>query len=154
MALKITKSFSSKLIGELTEAVIRIENYRIEKMTGHFHVTIAMFKNESDAENAKFKYIEELELDILERREFPMAVPPLITVDEIEYEYPTYLIFPFTKEIEIDVPYKEDDIELTRKEKKHVIDISVIQPDPYTWAYIQLKEELAPIFGAENIIDC
>ena len=182
MAIKITKSFTSPLLGELTEAIVRIENYRIEKLTGEFQVTLAMFRNITDADTFKFQYVEDLKRPLQARPKPPIIVPPAILVDGVEKEYPTYLIFPLTvdevtdemvntyediKTIETYIENDEDGnpVEKTREKTtrviastdiliKHRIDITVVGSDPYGWAYSKMKPYFEEIFGAENIIDC
>jgi hypothetical protein len=179
MAIKINKTFNSAAAGELTEAVVRIENYRIEKLTGIFHVTLAMFKNETDASDFKFTYIEEFLEPHLRTKQPPMVVPSAIVIDGVDKFYPTYIQIPFTtpEEVEEDVyedmktteSYSDFDSdgnvvqktrEVTVSQKtgtimvtKNRIDMSVIGSDPYGWAYSKIKPYFADLFGAENLTD-
>jgi hypothetical protein len=179
MAIKITKAFVSPVIGDVTEAVVRIENYRIEKLTGLFHVTVAMFKNEADAEDFKFTYVEDFLEPHLLKKQPPMVVPVAIVVDDVEKTYPTYLQIPFTTPVEVEEDVYEnmvttevysdfdDDGNVVQKTRnitvnqktgtitvtKNKIDMSVIGSDPYTWAYNKIKPYFEDLFGAENLTD-
>ena len=180
MAIKINKTFNSLLAGELTEAVVRIENYRIEKLTGLFHVTLAMFKNETDAADFKFTYIEEFLAPQSEwKKHPPMVIPTAIIVDGEEKTYPTYIQIPFTTPVEVEEGVYEDmtttetytdfdddgnvvqkSREVTVSQKtgtimvsKNKIDMTVIGSDPYGWAYGKVKPYFEEIFGAENLTD-
>jgi hypothetical protein len=177
MAIKITKAFVSPFLGDLTEAVVRIENYRIEKLTGLFHVTLAMFKDESDAADFKFEYIEDFLEPHLLKKQPPMVVPPAIVIDGEEKTYPTYIQIPFTTPMEVEEEVYEDMVttevysdfdddgnvvqktrNITVSQKtgtitvtKNKIDMTMIGSDPYTWAYDKIKPYFEELFGAENI---
>jgi hypothetical protein len=179
MAIKITKSFVSPMLGDLTEAVVRIENYRIEKLTGLFHVTLAMFKDSADAEDFKFTYLEDFLEPHLRTTQPPMVVPVAIVIDGVEKTYPTYLQIPFTTQVEVEEDVYEDMVttevysdfdddgnvvqktrNVTVNQKtgtimvtKNRIDMSVIGSDPYTWAYDKIKPYFEELFGAENLTD-
>lgn len=180
MALKINAPIISINHGLLTEAVVRIENYRVNKYAGQAEVTVLMFKDEEDARLGKYTYADEVNAPLMDRRPLPAIVQVELIYKDKNIEYPTYLEFPlYTQEtVEIDVyedqevneTYYDFDEEGNVIEKTHTkiasvktgtkqvtrekLDISIVESNLYSWCYTRVKEKFGEIFGIENISDC
>lgn len=180
MALKINAPIISINHGLLTEAVVRIENYRVNKYAGQAEVTVLMFKDEEDANLSKYIYADEVNAPLMERRPLPAVVQIELIYNGQEIEYPTYLEFPLYTEETVEVDVYEDQtinetyydfdeegnvIEKTRTKISQVksgtksvtrqkLDISIVENNLYSWCYARVKEKFGEIFGIENISDC
>jgi hypothetical protein len=180
MALKINAPIISRNHGLLTGAVVRIENYRVNKYAGQAEVTVLMFKDEQDAELSKYSYADEVNAPIQLRRPLPAVVQVELVYEEKEIEYPTYLEFPlYTPETSIVDVYEErmvtetyndfdeegNVIQKSREKMASVktgtkevvrqkLDISIVESHLYSWCYARVKEKFGEIFGIENISDC
>jgi hypothetical protein len=180
MAFKINAPIISRNYGLLTEAVVRIDSYRVNKFAGQAEVTALMFKDEQSAAESKFVYADELKAPLMERRALPEIVQAELLYNDQKIEYPTYLEYPlYTPETTyIDVfedrvvseTYNDFDeegnvIEKTREKtipviigKREVVrqklDIMIVEKNLYEWCYQRLKETFGEIFGIENISDC
>jgi hypothetical protein len=179
MSIKINQTIESINGGTLTEAVVRIENYRINKFNGKLEITVVMFKNEEEAAKTKLTYVEDGEGDLYFTSEIG-PISPNLTYNGQKIEYPTLLIYNLsTPETVTEDVYEErtetrpfttfdedgNVVESTREVKvrvkngtrevtKNKIDITVIGDDVYSYAYARIKESFGEIFGASNITDC
>lgn len=155
MSLKINVPITSKNHGLLTEAMIKIENYRVNKFAGQAEVTVFMFKDEKDAELSKYIYADELHQPLIERRPLPGVVQVELIYDGKEIEYPTYLEFPlYTPEV-MQQDVFEEGVKIGTKEIiRQRLDISIVENNLYSWCYAKVKEKFGEIFGIENISDC
>ena len=179
MAIQINAHITSRNKGELTAAVVKIESYRINKFAGLYECTVTMWKDLEDAANCKPLYKEDIFCDIKDRKIHPNPVSPELIYNGQEVEYPTYITFELYSPIEVDEEYIENEdreetynsfdeegnvvqktrtvsipVSKTRRVTKNKIDISLVEGNPYSWAYDKLKEALGEIFGAENLTDC
>lgn len=146
MSFKINAPIMTRNHGLLNGAVVRIENYRVNKYAGQAEVTVYMFKDEHDASLSKYIYADEVNAPIGKRRPFPAVVQVELVYDGKEIEYPTYLEYPlYTPETSI-----VDGKEVVRQK----LDISIVESNLYSWCYAKVKETYGEIFGAENISDC
>jgi hypothetical protein len=180
MSLKINVPIISRNHGLLTEAVVRIENYRVNKYAGQAEVTVLMFKDEEDARLSKYTYADEVNAPLELRRPLPAVVQVELVYDDKEIEYPTYLEFPlYSPETSIVDIYEDQKVtetyndfdeegnvvEKTREKMTAVkigtkevvrqrLDISIVENNLYGWCYHKVKEKFGEIFGIENISDC
>jgi hypothetical protein len=179
MAIQINAPITSRNKGELTAAVVRIESYRINKYAGLFECTVTMFKDLEDAAHSKPLYKEDIFCDISVRKIYANPVSPELIYNGENVEYPTYITFEMYTPVEVEEEYTENETQTetyntfdeegnvvqsireitvpvtkTRTVTKNMINIELIDGDPYGWAYKKLKEALGEIFGAENLTDC
>ena len=183
MALQINQEIETLNKGTVTNPYIRIESYRIDKMLGVLIAVAAMYATKEEATSNSFVYTEDF-LDPLNRASQSGPISPSIIFNDQSLEYPVVneFILGVPEEITADtyedventrtITYNDFDedgnvVEKTREETytervktgtstvtKSRIDISVIEGDPYGWAYVKLKIALEEIFGVGNVIDC
>ncbi len=179
MAIQINAPITSLNKGLLTAAVVKIESYRINKFAGLYECTVTMWKDLEDAAKCKPLYKEDIFCEIKDRKIHPYPVSPELVYEGKEVVYPTYITFELYTPVEVDEEYIENEdreetyntfddegnvvqrtrtvsvpVSKTRRVTKNKIDISIVENDPYGWAYNKLKEALGEIFGAENLTDC
>jgi hypothetical protein len=183
MALQINQEIETTNKGIVTNPYLRIETYRIDKMTGFFVATVAMYIDSNDALNNSFVYQEEF-VDPLYRKPQTGPISPSLIFNGQNVNYPVVNEFPLTVDESVtedvytdetktrtitynDFDENGDIIEKTREEtytekvktgtrtvNKSRIDITVIGNDPFAWAYGKLKTVYEDIFGQGNVIDC
>lgn len=183
MALRINQEIETLNKGIVTNPYLRIESYRIDKMTGYFSAVVALYVDEADAHSNSFDYQEEM-VEPLYRKPQTGPITPDIIYNGQNITYPVGNEFPLTVTESVIEDLYEDQtktrtvtyfdfdeegniVEKTREEtytervktgtqtvEKSKIDITIIGNDPYAWAYAKVKAVYEGIFGAGNVIDC
>ncbi len=183
MALQINQEIETLNKGIVTSPYLRIESYRIDKVLGYMIVQVALFSSKADADTNKFVYADDI-TDPLGRTGQTGPIAVSISYNDESINYPTLLEFPLTvsedvsediyesQEITNTITYNDFDengniVEKTREETttqrvktgtrtvtKSRIDLSVIDGDPYGWAYTKAKAAYEEIFGVGNVTDC
>lgn len=183
MALQINREIETLNKGIVPTPYLRIESYRIDKILGYMIVQVALFSSKADADTNKFIYSEDI-TEPLGRTGQTGPIAVSIGYNDESISYPVLLEFPLTvteevsediyetQEITNTITYSDFDengdiVEKTREETtthrvktgtrtitKSRIDLSVIDGDPYGWAYTKTKIAYEQIFGVGNLTDC
>ena len=163
--------------GLLSEAYVRIERYQIDMFYGTLTTTVAMYPSKQAAIETFPVYFGEVNPDPSQ------VIGVTIVYKGEEMQYPTLFEIPLVDEVEVEVPYYEDQekvetspyydfdekgeiIEKTREVttvskvlagtqviSKAKININQNDGKIYEYAYSLIKGAFGQIFGNENIID-
>lgn len=163
--------------GLLSEAYVRIEKYEVDMFYGTLTATVAMYPSKQAAIETFPVYFGEVNPNPSQ----VIGVKIIYKGEEIEYN--TLFEIPLVEEVEVEVPYYEDQekletstyydfdekgdiVEKTREVvttnkvlagtqviSKPKININVNDGKIYEYAYTLIKGYFGEIFGNENIID-
>ena len=211
MGFRITQTIDTVNFGTLTESYARIEMYRIDKVLGSIYTTVALYPSYEAAQTANSPYVDENGSFLLNSFSYSengdlyhgnvvyasdsgsftevqgnytsSIIATAITYNGNSFDYPTYLRFPVTSSVTVNIPVYQDQLVsqsvnyfdfdetgsiVTKTRIDYVSqsvqigtqdttyftpNVALITGSTYQFAYDNVKTVYSGIFGSENIID-